>query len=105
MKILCSDLKVNISPYFMRPGFAFGGSCLPKDVRALRHLAKEAHVQSALLDAVLEANEAQIDRAETMVSQMGARPSAWSGSASDRHRRPAREPAGKPCLAPDRQGL
>lgn len=71
MKILCSDLKVNISPYFMRPGFAFGGSCLPKDVRALRHLAKEAHVESALLDAVLEANEAQIDRAETMVSQMG----------------------------------
>lgn len=71
MKILCSDLKVNISPYFMRPGFAFGGSCLPKDVRALRHLAKEKHVETALLDAVLEANEAQIDRAETMVSQMG----------------------------------
>ncbi|MGL3606821.1 nucleotide sugar dehydrogenase [Rhizobium sp. G187] len=71
MKILCSDLKVNISPYFMRPGFAFGGSCLPKDVRALRHLASEKHVESALLDAVLEANEAQIDRAETMVSQMG----------------------------------
>ncbi|CAH0342084.1 nucleotide sugar dehydrogenase [Rhizobium sp. CECT 9324] len=71
MKILCSDLKVNISPYFMRPGFAFGGSCLPKDVRALRHLAKEKHVETALLNAVLEANEAQIDRAETMVSQMG----------------------------------
>jgi GDP-mannose 6-dehydrogenase len=71
MKILCSDLKVSISPYFMRPGFAFGGSCLPKDVRALRHLASEKHVESHLLDAVLEANEAQIDRAETMVSRMG----------------------------------
>jgi GDP-mannose 6-dehydrogenase len=71
MKILCSDLKVNISPYFMRPGFAFGGSCLPKDVRALRHLAAEKHVSSHLLDAVLEANQAQIARAETMVSELG----------------------------------
>jgi GDP-mannose 6-dehydrogenase len=67
MEILCSDDKVAMSKYFMRPGFAFGGSCLPKDVRALRHLAKETGVTPHLLDAVVEANEAQIARAEEMV--------------------------------------
>ena len=73
MKVICSDTKVNISPYFMRPGFAFGGSCLPKDVRALRHLAGEKGVASPLLDAVLVANAAQIDRAERMVEESGGR--------------------------------
>lgn len=71
MSILCSDHKVNISPYFMRPGFAFGGSCLPKDVRALRHLASTQNVPTHLLGSVLEANSAQIDRAEIMVSELG----------------------------------
>ncbi|CUH80070.1 nucleotide sugar dehydrogenase [Tropicibacter naphthalenivorans] len=73
MEILCSDLKVNISPYFMRPGFAFGGSCLPKDVRALRHLAAENKVAAPMLNAVLEANAAQIARAETMVETTKAK--------------------------------
>jgi len=71
MKLICSDTKVNISPYFMRPGFAFGGSCLPKDVRALQHLAAEKGTTSPLLDAVLVANAAQIDRAEKMVEESG----------------------------------
>lgn len=73
MEILCSDRKINISSYFMRPGFAFGGSCLPKDVRALQHLARENSVASPMLDAVLVANTAQIARAEKMVSLTGAR--------------------------------
>jgi GDP-mannose 6-dehydrogenase len=79
MEILTSDTKAAISPYFMRPGFAFGGSCLPKDVRALRHLAKETGVPSRLLDAVLEANEAQIQRAEQMLEKSGADKVAFVG--------------------------
>ena len=73
MKLICTDTKVNISPYFMKPGFAFGGSCLPKDVRALMHLASEKGVASPLLDAVLVANAAQIDRAEQMIEDSGGR--------------------------------
>lgn len=72
MEILCSDEKVAMSKYFMRPGFAFGGSCLPKDVRALRYLAGSTGTAAHLLEAVLEANEAQIRRAEAMVAASGA---------------------------------
>ena len=72
MEILCSDTKVAMSKYFMRPGFAFGGSCLPKDVRALRHLAASTGTNAHLLNAVIEANEAQIKRAEDMVAASGA---------------------------------
>lgn len=67
MRILCSDHKVAMSPAFLRPGFAFGGSCLPKDVRALRHVGARAKVATPLLDAILQANDAQISRAEDMV--------------------------------------
>ena len=79
MEILCSDTKVAMSKYFMRPGFAFGGSCLPKDVRALRHLAHETGVKAHLLDAVIEANEAQIQRAEAMIEEAGARQVGFVG--------------------------
>jgi GDP-mannose 6-dehydrogenase len=71
MQILCSDDKVNMSPHFMRPGFAFGGSCLPKDVRALQYLARSKDVASPLLGAVLQANEDQIDRAAQMITRTG----------------------------------
>ncbi|MBD3666052.1 nucleotide sugar dehydrogenase [Sulfitobacter aestuariivivens] len=71
MEILCSDEKIAMSPYFMRPGFAFGGSCLPKDVRALKYLAGSTGTKHHLLSAVLEANEAQIAKAEKMVIDSG----------------------------------
>ncbi|KQV70455.1 nucleotide sugar dehydrogenase [Rhizobium sp. Root1220] len=73
MKVLCSDHKVSMSPYFMRPGFAFGGSCLPKDVRALRHIAHERGVPTPLLNSALEANTRQIERAEKLVHSSGGR--------------------------------
>lgn len=71
MSILCSDHKVSMSPHFLRPGFAFGGSCLPKDVRALRAFAADHQVASPLLDAVLVANAGQIRRAEAMIEASG----------------------------------
>lgn len=79
MEILCSDDKVAISPYFMRPGFAFGGSCLPKDVRALRYLARSTGTNAHILEAVLEANEAQIARAEKMVEASGEKKVGFVG--------------------------
>jgi GDP-mannose 6-dehydrogenase len=63
MSVLCADKRLNISPVYLRPGFAFGGSCLPKDVRALRHFGREHEVETPLLDATLEVNSYQIDRA------------------------------------------
>ena len=79
MEILCSDDKVAMSPYFMRPGFAFGGSCLPKDVRALRFLARSTGTKAHLLESVLEANEEQIVRAEQMVEASGAKKVGFVG--------------------------
>jgi GDP-mannose 6-dehydrogenase len=72
MELICTDTRVNISPAFMRPGFAFGGSCLPKDLRAMKHLAAAKGVAVPLLTATLEANAQQIDRAEIMIEKSGA---------------------------------
>ena len=73
MELICKDTRVNISPAFMRPGFAFGGSCLPKDLRALTHLAKTKSVSTPLMTGVLQANADQIDRAESMVEKLGSK--------------------------------
>ena len=73
MDIFLQDQKLNISPYYMRPGFAFGGSCLPKDVRALTYLARTRGVRLPLLESVLPSNEEQIRRAIELIEEQGHR--------------------------------
>jgi GDP-mannose 6-dehydrogenase len=57
-RIFVSDTKLNISPYYLRPGGAFGGSCLPKDVRALQFMSREVSGDAHLIDSIIESNEA-----------------------------------------------
>jgi GDP-mannose 6-dehydrogenase len=73
MKTLVSDTKLNISPAYLKPGFAFGGSCLPKDVSALRYAGRLADIETPLLDAVLQANENQIRSAFRLIAATGKR--------------------------------
>lgn len=71
MSIFCQDKKLNISTAYLMPGFAFGGSCLPKDLRALGYKAKTQDLQLPILSAVLPSNEIQISRGLQMVQDKG----------------------------------
>ena len=71
MGIFCQDRKLNVSTAYLKPGFAFGGSCLPKDLRALNRLATVDGVETPLLRSLLVSNEAQIQRAIRLVTDGG----------------------------------
>ncbi|MBW3625822.1 MAG: UDP-glucose/GDP-mannose dehydrogenase family protein [Armatimonadetes bacterium] len=71
MRLLCLDRKLNISPAYLRPGFAFGGSCLPKDLRAMLYRARQQDLELPLLSSILPSNNAQLQRGLNMIMEDG----------------------------------
>ncbi len=71
MSIFCLDTKLNLSPTYLKPGYAFGGSCLPKDLRALTQLARTLDIQTPVLEATLTSNAVHKQRALSLVTAHG----------------------------------
>ncbi len=71
MRLVCADTRLNISTAYMKPGFAFGGSCLPKDLRALAHIAKQNDLEIPMLASLLVSNRAHIDHAVDKILKLG----------------------------------
>ena len=79
MNLVCQDTQLNISPAYLKPGFAFGGSCLPKDLRATAYLAKTHDVDVPMLAAILQSNQAHLDVALQKVLASGCRKVGFLG--------------------------
>ena len=71
MDVFCKDTKLNLSPYYLKPGFAFGGSCLPKDLRAFLYESQHLNVSLPIISAVIPSNKLQIEAAINMVVEQG----------------------------------
>lgn len=73
MKLVCSDTKLNISAAYLMPGFAFGGSCLPKDLRSLTYNARHLGVEVPILESILPSNSQQVNLARIKLQEIGAK--------------------------------
>jgi len=73
MDIFCMDTKLNLSSYYMKPGFAFGGSCLPKDVRALTYKARSCDIDVPILNAIIPSNNRQVEKGLEMIIEKGSK--------------------------------
>ena len=71
MDIFCRDTKLNVSARYLKPGFAFGGSCLPKDLRAMVHIGRHNDIEIPMLNSLLPSNQHQIDLAYTDIANSG----------------------------------
>lgn len=69
MDIFCKDTQLNISPYYFKPGFAYGGSCLPKDLKGLQTLAHDLYIKTPVIDNIDKTNEIQLQRAIAIISK------------------------------------
>lgn len=81
MNIFVQDTKLNLSPYYLKPGFAYGGSCLPKEVRAVAHLGEELGIDLPLVNSLAKTNEEQIQSAVDLVKKTGKRKIGFLGLA------------------------
>lgn len=79
MDIFCLDHKLNLSPYYLKPGFAFGGSCLPKDVRAIVYKSKVLDIETPVLGAILQSNKKQIEQVVRQLSSFRGRSLGFLG--------------------------
>jgi GDP-mannose 6-dehydrogenase len=105
MRIFALDRKLNISPAYLKPGFAFGGSCLPKDVRGLLWAGRMQDVDTPVLSAILPSNERQIRRRSRSRAGVRTPPNQrHRPGVQARYRRPARESDGDARRGVDWQG-
>ena len=106
MKIFCQDKKLNISSAYLLPGFAFGGSCLPKDLRALSYKAKMHDLDLPIMTSILPSNELQVARGLQLIMEKGDKRVGVLGfQFQGRHRRSARKPDDRSDRASDWQGI
>jgi GDP-mannose 6-dehydrogenase len=91
MEMLCADKKLNISPAYLQPGFAFGGSCLPKDLRLVTASARRLGIELPILAGILPSNRLQIDAARAKIHSLGGRRIAVLGLSFKPHTDDVRE--------------